>query len=133
MKTSAMTNENRIVLGTLARLAAYGLAIISGTTLWLAPSVVSAQADLTYKIYCARCHGDSGHGDGADAATFKTHPRDFSDCAAMTKISDDTMFKAIKDGGAAVGVSGDMPAWGAGLSDDDIHSVMKFIRHFCAK
>ena len=111
----------------------FWIAILSVLALGLAPSSVSAQDDITYKIYCARCHGDTGHGDGADAATFKTHPRDFTDCAAMAKISDDTMFKAIKDGGAAVGVSGDMPAWGAGLSDDDIRSVMKFLKHFCTK
>jgi mono/diheme cytochrome c family protein len=43
------------------------------------------------------------------------------------------MFKAIKDGGASVGVSGDMPAWGSGLSDDDIHGVMKYIRNFGKK
>ena len=99
----------------------------------LCAGVAPAQEDLTYKIYCSRCHGDAGHGDGADAGTLKAHPRDFTDCAGMAKIPDDTMFKAIKDGGAAVGVSGDMPAWGAGLSDDDIHAVMKYVRHFCQK
>ena len=111
----------------------FRIAILSVVALALAPSAGFAQDDMTYKIYCARCHGDSGHGDGADAATFKTHPRDFTDCATMAKVSDDTIFKAIKDGGAAVGLSGDMPAWGAGLSDDDIHSVMKYIHHFCSK
>ena len=95
--------------------------------------VARAQADMTYKIYCARCHGAEGHGDGADAGTLTAHPRDFSDGVAMGKITDDTMFKAIKDGGAAVGVSGDMPAWGAGLSDDEIHAVMKYVRHFGPK
>src|SRR5579859_3446442 len=114
MKFVAISNRTRLVLRALAPVAAFWLGSISALALGLMPSVASAQADLTYKIYCARCHGDSGHGDGADAATFKTHPRDFTDCAAMAKISDDTMFKAIKDGGAAVGVSGDMPAWGAG-------------------
>jgi cytochrome c oxidase cbb3-type subunit 3 len=99
----------------------------------LGGGAASAQDDMTYKIYCARCHGDEGHGDGADAGSLKAHPRDFTDCAAMSKIPDDTMFKAIKDGGAAVGVSGDMPAWGTGLSDDDIHAVMNYVRHLCQK
>lgn len=99
----------------------------------LGGGVAPAQEDMTYKIYCSRCHGDGGRGDGADAATLKAHPRDFTDCAAMGKISADTMFKAIKDGGTSVGVSGDMPAWGTGLSDDDIRAVMKYVRHFCPK
>ena len=97
-------------------------------------SVVRAQdATLTYKVYCSRCHGETGRGDGADAATLKTRPRDFTDCATMFKISDDTMFTAIKEGGAAVGLPADMPSWAAGLSDDDIHALMKYIRHFCQK
>ncbi len=92
-----------------------------------------AQEDMTFKIYCARCHGDAGQGDGADAATLSTRPQNFSDCPAMSKITDDTMFKAIKDGGQAVGLPGDMPAWGSGLSDDEIHGLMKYARHFCQK
>ena len=133
MKTFAIVRGNEIVRGLFSSTIAGWLALIGIAVGQMMPSIASAQADLTYKIYCARCHGDTGHGDGADAATFKTHPRDFTDCAAMGKISDDTMFKAIKDGGAAVGVSEDMPAWGAGLSDEDIRAVMKYIRQFCQK
>ncbi len=115
------------------RVAALGLALTGVGIFGVAQSQALAQADLTYKVYCSRCHGDTGHGDGADAPTCKVHPRDFTDPKAMAKISDETMFKAIKDGGAAVGVSGDMPAWGAGLSDDDIKAVMKYIRQLCKK
>lgn len=92
-----------------------------------------AQADVDYKIYCARCHGDEGHGNGSDAATLKTHPRDFTDCTTMAKIPDATMFKAIKESGAAVGLSADMPAWGSGLSDDQIYGLIQYIRNLCRK
>jgi cytochrome c oxidase cbb3-type subunit 3 len=51
----------------------------------------------------------------------------------MGTIPDDTMFKAIKDGGAAVNLPNDMPSWSAGLSDDQIHSLMAFIRKLCPK
>ncbi len=90
-------------------------------------------ASLLYKIYCARCHGFTGHGDGADAGTLKSHPREFTDCKLMGTISDDTMFKAIKDGGTAVNQSNDMPSWAAGLGDNQIHSVITYIRGFCPK
>jgi len=112
---------------------ALSLALVGVGVFGLTPSRAMAQADLTYKIYCSRCHGDNGHGDGADGATLKTRPRDFTDCAVIGKISDETMFKAIKEGGESVGLSGDMPAWGSGLSDDDIHAVMKYVRGFCQK
>ncbi len=121
------------VMRSVWRVSALGLALTGVGIFGVAQSQALAQADLTYKVYCSRCHGDTGHGDGADAPTCKVHPRDFTDPKAMAKISDETMFKAIKDGGAAVGVSGDMPAWGAGLSDDDIKAVMKYIRQLCKK
>jgi cytochrome c553 len=97
---------------------------------------VPAQADSAqdnYTAYCAKCHGPEGHGDGPSAASLATKPQDYTDCAAMQKISDDTMFKAIKGGATAVGLKGDMPSWGDGLSDPEIHDLVVFIRTFCKK
>jgi hypothetical protein len=34
----------------------------------------------TFQVYCSRCHGDKGQGDGADGATLSPKPRDFTDC-----------------------------------------------------
>ena len=84
-----------------------------------------------YMVYCAKCHGPGGHGDGANASTLKTRPRNFSDCATMTKISDDTMFKAIKEGGTSVNLPGDMPPWGQAFDDDEIKGLVKYVRAFC--
>jgi cytochrome c oxidase cbb3-type subunit III len=86
-----------------------------------------------YTVYCVKCHGVSGHGDGPNASTLKTRPRDFSDCATMTKISDDTMFKAIKEGGAAVNLPGDMPPWGQAFDDSEIKGLVAYVRAFCKK
>jgi cytochrome c oxidase cbb3-type subunit III len=88
---------------------------------------------MTYKIYCARCHGFNGAGDGPDAATLTPAPRDFANCAEMSKLSDATVFKAIKDGGAAVGLASTMPAWGVALSDDQIKELAAYVRTFCHK
>lgn len=93
----------------------------------------SGDAALQYKIYCAGCHGFTGHGDGANAATLANRPQDFADCGAMKKISDEIMFKAIKGGGASVGLPDTMPPWASGLSDDEIHSIVTYIRGFCSK
>lgn len=90
-------------------------------------------AQENYTSYCQKCHGPQGHGDGPQAGTLATKPQDFADCATMQKISDDTMFKAIKDGGAAVGLPGDMPSWSNGLGDDEIHALVQFVRAFCKK
>jgi cytochrome c oxidase cbb3-type subunit III len=107
------------------------LAAIYASSIFLPITAHAQDASLRYKIYCSRCHGPDGKADGPDAATLKTHPRDFTDCARMSKISDDTMFQAIKFGGASVNLSGDMPSWQAGLGDDDIHALIKYVRQFC--
>ena len=86
-----------------------------------------------YTTFCVKCHGASGTGDGASAATLKTRPRDFTDCDRMANITDDVMFKAIKDGGEAAGLSKDMPPWKQGFDDAEIHDLVAFVRTFCKK
>lgn len=92
-----------------------------------------AAAKQNYDTFCAKCHGATGKGDGPGAATLSTNPRNFTDCAAMGKISDDTMFNVIKNGGAANGLSKDMQAWNAGFEDGEMHDLVAYIRTFCAK
>ncbi|HVB81430.1 MAG TPA: c-type cytochrome [Candidatus Binataceae bacterium] len=115
------------------------LLILAVSVLLIGLSTLSAYADddipvaTTYQIYCARCHGDTGQGDGPDGATLSPKPRDFADCAIMSKISDATIIKAITSGGASVGLSRDMPAWGEALSDKKIHALAAHVRTFCHK
>jgi cytochrome c553 len=92
-----------------------------------------AAAKTNYDTFCVKCHGPGGKGDGAAAATLSTSPRNFTDCAAMGKISDDTMFNVIKNGGAANGLSKDMQAWSSGFEDGEMHDLVAYIRTFCKK
>ncbi len=80
---------------------------------------------------CARCHGAQGLGDGADGTTLATHPRNFHDCGLMAKDLDDKVFQEIKGGSASIGRSNDMPSWGEALSDDEIRSLLAYVRNFC--
>jgi cytochrome c oxidase cbb3-type subunit 3 len=120
----------RIIIGTAALLCA--LAVVGKARRAAAAGDDVSPAD-QYKVYCAKCHGPAGHGDGANASTLKTRPRDFSDCATMSKISDDIMFKAIKEGGAAVNLPGDMPPWGQAFEDGEIRGLVTYVRAFCKK
>ena len=92
-----------------------------------------AAAKQNYTTFCVKCHGPAGKGDGPSAATLKTKPRDFTDCSRMAGLTDDTLFKVIKDGGAAGGLSADMPAWSQGFEDNEIHDLVAFVRSFCKK
>jgi len=89
----------------------------------------AAKGQETYKLYCAACHGDTGHGDGLASAALDPKPRNFTDKALMDTITDKDIYTIIKDGGPAVGKSMFMTAWGAVLGDDQkIHDVAAFVR-----
>ena len=92
-----------------------------------------AAAKQNYDTFCVKCHGPGGKGDGPAAATLSTSPRNFTDCAAMGKISDDTLFNVIKNGGASAGLSKDMQAWSSGFEDGEIHDLVAYVRTFCVK
>ncbi len=81
-----------------------------------------------FEQICASCHGSEGKGDGPAAAALEPKPRDLSDASYVSTLSDEHLFKVIKEGGAAVGKSPLMPAWGNTLSDEDINNVIAFIR-----
>lgn len=115
------------------RLGAMGI-----LALVLANGAAASAADLqaakqNYQTFCVKCHGENGRGNGPSAATLKTKPRDFTDCARMKGMTDDTLFKVVKEGGAAGGLSADMPSWKQGFEDDEIHDLIAYVRTFCKK
>ena len=109
----------------------------------LAPALIStaaraAEVDLkaaasNFSDSCADCHGESGKGDGKKAAELKTKPRDYTNCAEMTKLTDDYLFNVIKGGGKSMGKSKDMADFGKAFDDDEIHGLVAYVRTFCKK
>jgi cytochrome c oxidase cbb3-type subunit 3 len=102
----------------------------------LASTMSAAGADLAaskkeFVRFCAKCHGNGGKGDGPQADALTTKPRDFTDCTRMKGISDEIAFTAVKEGGEAVKLSKDMPAWKDGMDDDEIHDLVAYIRTLC--
>ncbi len=67
-------------------------------------------AKAVYAERCAACHGASGKGDGAGAAALNPKPRNYTDKAWQTSVTDEQIKKTIVYGGAAVGKSPIMPA-----------------------
>lgn len=56
-----------------------------------------------YKANCVPCHGDTGKGDGPGAGVLKPPPRDHTDYAYMSTLSDKQIADVIKMGGAIKG------------------------------
>lgn len=86
----------------------------------------------TYKQNCARCHGDSGRGDGPAVKLLKVKPPDMADKTYMAKLADGDIFKAIEKGGTAVGKSKLMPAYEGKLKKNEIEDLVRYIREFSA-
>jgi mono/diheme cytochrome c family protein len=80
---------------------------------------------------CAKCHGESGRGNGPAGVSLRIAPRDFTDCSRMSKESDERVFNTIKGGGESVGLSKDMPPWGEAFDDDEIRGLVAYVRQFC--
>ena len=62
-----------------------------------------AQGREIYKANCAGCHGESGKGDGPGAGVFKPPPRDHTDRAYMSTLSNKDLADVIRMGGAIKG------------------------------
>jgi len=88
------------------------------------PDAEAGKAD--YELYCASCHGKTGAGDGPLGQVLNPKPARHNDGAYMNPLTDDHLFKVIKFGGASVGKSPTMAP--LGLSDQQIHNVIAFIR-----
>ncbi len=97
----------------------------------LAPALARAgdvaAGKIVFQQNCVLCHGNAGKGDGQAAAALNPKPKDFTDPKAMGKISQETRLKAVTEGGASVGASPVMPAFGQMLSAKQIEDVLAYV------
>jgi len=84
-----------------------------------------------YRTYCAQCHGTHGNGKGINVRDMSVQPRDHTDAKEMSARSDADLFKAIKEGGQSISKSVLMPPWGPVLSDEEIHTLVGYLRELC--
>ena len=58
---------------------------------------------------------------------FRLRMGDFTDAAYMQTLPDDYLFQIIQQGGANLGKPG-MPSWGQELTDQEIESLVVYLR-----
>jgi mono/diheme cytochrome c family protein len=92
---------------------------------------VTAETRETYQFYCAQCHGVKGKGNGINAKYLTVPPRDHTKADYLETRSDEQLFTAIQKGGLFMGRAPCMPAWGNTLSEETIHSLVRYIRELC--
>jgi len=88
----------------------------------------AAEGEKLYMTYCSSCHGDKGRGDGAAGKALPVKPADHTDGKVMNSFSDDFLMAIISKGGAAVGKSSFMPAWGGVLKDNQLQDLLAYLR-----
>jgi len=77
---------------------------------------------------CKLCHGPEGRGDGTMAEKLDPRPADLTDPKVMSRWSDEELYRIVRDGGAAVGLSPRMIGWGKIASDQEIRDMAAFVR-----
>jgi mono/diheme cytochrome c family protein len=77
-----------------------------------------------YTDYCAKCHGDTGKGDGPDAGKHFTSPGNFTDATRMSAQTEGELFYKITEGRRP------MPQFKTRLTDDQRWQLVSFIRSF---
>lgn len=104
---------------TLVALAAAALvAALAGAAARAAdekPAYSAAAGAVTYRTYCASCHGSDGRGEGYIAPTLRAKPTDLTKLAAKNDgVYPEESVRAAIDGRTDVRAHGsrEMPIWG---------------------
>ncbi len=81
-----------------------------------------------FETVCATCHGTTGEGNGPGAAALDPKPANFTDPAFWKGKTDAELIKAIREGGASVGKSPLMPAWGALYDQAKAEALLAYLK-----
>jgi mono/diheme cytochrome c family protein len=96
-------------------------------TLGFAPVLEAAPtARENYKKHCTVCHGADGKAQTRLGR--KSGAKDISDQAALAKLTDDAVFKTIKDGRKNDKGEEKMEPFGDDMSDAEITELVAFVR-----
>lgn len=86
-----------------------------------------------FQAWCKSCHGADGRGTPAATTRLEVPPANLKDCRASTAEPEDRWVAIVTQGGAAFGLSLDMPAFGEGASPAQIRSVVRYARSLCGE
>lgn len=113
------------------KLKAATIALLFGAgvllALWPASSAHAADMAKAKQVFldkCAKCHGESGKGDGPKAKTLKKKPADYTDKAKMSKVTDEELKKEIMEGKKP------MPSFKNKLDEATVDDLIAYIRTF---
>ena len=83
-----------------------------------------------YGTLCVACHGEKGDGNGPAGAALTPKPTNFTDAANADRLTDEWIYKMVKNGGQANGKSPMMVAWSGAMTDQQIRDVAAYVGKF---
>src|SRR5216117_1141175 len=86
-----------------------------------------------YASWCESCHGADGRGVPAASTRLEVPPADLRDCKASTAEPEERWIGIVTRGGAAFGLSRDMPAFGEAATPQQIRAVVRYARSLCGE
>lgn len=87
----------------------------------------ATKGETHYKTMCVSCHGEKGDGNGPAGAALNPKPTNFTDPANAARLTDEWVYKMVKEGGAANGKSPLMVAWAAVLQEQGVRDVSAYV------
>jgi mono/diheme cytochrome c family protein len=108
----------------LARLLAAGVLLVHA-----AATAGEPGGEALYREACASCHGLDGR--GASGTRIAVPLPDFSDCGFNTREPDSDWSIVVMDGGPAMGLSDQMPAFRDVLAAEQVAEILDYLRRFC--
>lgn len=85
------------------------------------PSALAAARPI-YLDKCAQCHGESGRGDGPEAAMYYPSPKSLIDARQMSTVTDGEIFYQISEGRKP------MPSFKKRLTEEQRWQLVLFVR-----
>ena len=86
-----------------------------------------------FHAWCKSCHGADGRGTPSAATRLEVAPADLRDCKGSTAEPEDRWVAIVTRGGAAFGLSLDMPAYGEAATPSQIRAVVRYARSLCGE
>ena len=115
----------------IVRYAAVGATVLLTIAAASVRNLAQPRGKAVYDAHCVECHGDAGKGDGPASGFLTPRPRDFTTGKYKIRTtetgslpSDDDLVQSVRRG--LYGTT--MPAWDRILSDDEIASVVDYIK-----
>ena len=90
----------------------------------------AAKGETTFKTMCVACHGEKGDGNGPAGAALTPKPTNFTDPANSERLTEEWVYKMVKNGGAANGKSPLMVPWAGALNEQQIRDVGAYVLKF---